>query len=279
MSERLLEGKRIALTGPRKAEELGRLVEKQGGIPLARPAQGTVILQDEQVRTEMIRLLDEDYDWFIFTTGIGIETLLETARKLDKEALFLEKLKGAKIAARGYKAVGTLKKLGLTPEARDDDGTTAGLVRVLSPFSFRNARVALQLHGDPAPRLVNFLQEQGASYHEILPYVHTPPEPEVLEQLLADIIRGHADAVMFTSGPQVRFLFKHAGATGRTEELCKAFEQKTVAASVGKFTAECLREEGVSRIVVPKEERMGNLVIALGEYFADGRNVYEGQQE
>lgn len=274
MSERLLEGKRVVLTGPRKAEELGRLVEKQGGIPLARPAQGTVILQDEQVQAEMVRLLQEDYDWFIFTTGIGIETLLETARKIDAEARFLEKLKGARIAARGYKAVGTLKKLGLMTAARDDDGTTAGLVRALAPFSFRESRVALQLHGDPAPRLVRFLEEQGASYHEILPYVHTPPETEALEELVGDILNGRADAVMFTSGPQVRFLFKHAAATGRMVELRQAFEQGTVAASVGKFTAECLREEGISRIVVPKEERMGNLVIALGEYYADGSHLY-----
>ncbi len=43
---RRLEGKRIALTGPRRAEELGKLIENMGGIPLYRPAQGTVFLKN-----------------------------------------------------------------------------------------------------------------------------------------------------------------------------------------------------------------------------------------
>lgn len=267
MSAKPLNGKRIALTGPRKSEEMGRLVEKQGGIPLARPAQGTVFLEESRVKAEMSALLTADYDWFIFTTGIGIETLVETARSMDALDGFLEKLRGARLAARGYKAVGALRKLGLTPTARDDDGTTAGLVRELAPYSFAGARVALQLHGDPAPRLVKLLEEQGAATREILPYVHTPPEPEAIELLLSEIVRGEMDAVLFTSGPQVRFLFGHAAASGRLDALLNAFASHTVAAAVGKFTGECVREAGVSRVVVPTEERMGSLVAALGDYY------------
>jgi len=262
-----LAGIRVALTGPRKAEEMGRMVEKQGGIPLIRPAQGTVFLDDGEVERELARLVEESVDWFIFTTGVGVETLLGSARNLGLEQRFHERLQQARIAARGYKAVLAVRKLGLNPVARDDDGTTAGLIRELAAFDLSGCRVALQLHGDPAPRLVGFLRERGAICREILPYRHIPPEEASLRQLTAEIISGGVDAVAFTSGPQVHFLLAYARDTGQLPELMQAFRTHAVAAAVGKFTAECLREEGVGRVVVPKEERMAKLVQALADYF------------
>lgn len=268
MDRRKLEGKRIAITGPRKTEELGRMVEKQGGIPLARPAQGTVFLDDEEAKAELSWTLGISFDWYIFTTGIGIETMMELSRQLGMEERFLEKLRSARIAARGYKAIGALKKLGLEPMVRDPDGTSAGLVREFASFSLRGQRVALQLHGDPSPTLVEMLRREGADYSEILPYRHIPPAEEDLERLVAEIIAGDVDAVLFTSGAQVRFPFQYAKRTGRLAALQEAFRQGTVATAVGKFTAECLREEGIVRIVVPQEERMGHMVQALGRYYA-----------
>lgn len=47
-----LTGKRIAITGPRKAAELSIIVEKMGGIPLVRPAQGTVASRESRCRAK-----------------------------------------------------------------------------------------------------------------------------------------------------------------------------------------------------------------------------------
>lgn len=41
MAQRMA-GKRVALAGPRKADEMALLVVKMGGEPVHRPAQGTV---------------------------------------------------------------------------------------------------------------------------------------------------------------------------------------------------------------------------------------------
>jgi uroporphyrinogen-III synthase len=268
MDRQKLEGKRIAITGPRKTEELGRMVEKLGGIPLARPAQGTVFLDDDEAKSELSWTLGIPFDWFIFTTGVGIETMMELSRQLGLETVFLEKLRHARIAARGYKAIGALKKLGLEAVVRDPDGTSAGLVRAFAPYPLRGQRVALQLHGDPAPTLVGMLQREGAEYSEILPYRHIPPAEEDLDRLVQGIINGEVDAVMFTSSAQVRFPFQYARKTGMLARLKEAFETGTIAAAVGKFTAECLREEGLKRIVVPQEERMGHMVQALASYYS-----------
>lgn len=271
MERRKLEGKRIAVTGPRKTEELGRMLEKQGGIPLARPAQGTVFLDDEAAKTELAWLVGVDWDWFIFTTGVGIETMMEMARQLGLEERFLEKLRKARIAARGYKAIGALKKLGLEPAVRDPDGTSAGLVRAFEQegISLKSLRVALQLHGDPAPTLVGLLRSHGAEYYEILPYRHIPPAEEDLGRLVREIAGGEVDAVMFTSGAQVRFPFEYARRHGLLKPLLEGFANRTVAVAVGKFTAEVLKEEGVKRVVVPEEERMGFMVQELARYYEE----------
>lgn len=263
-----LEGKRIALAGSRKIAEISKIITNLGGTPLERPAQGTVFLDDSSLEDDIRELVAGKYDWFIFTTGIGTETLYKTAENMGVAEEFLRTLNEAKIAARGYKTVNMLKKLGVTPIVRDDDGSTAGLVRALSPHLAQRSKVALQLHGDPAPTLISFLEEQEAEYKEILPYKHIPPKLEVLEQLVQEIVTGQVDAVNFTSTPQARFLFAYARENGQLEAVREAFANQVVAVAVGKVTAAALRDEGIERIVVPEVERMGSAIIALENYFA-----------
>ncbi|UQZ85913.1 uroporphyrinogen-III synthase [Paenibacillus konkukensis] len=264
---RRLEGKRIAITGPRKAAELSVIVEKLGGIPLVRPAQGTVAVEKELTEAKIRRLIDEGGDWIVFTTGVGAEMLYKTAEDMGEADAFVGRLKRMKLAVRGYKTVKYLKTLGLAPTVRDDDGTTIGIVRALQPYSMRGQRVVLQLYGDHAPRLVNWLEEQQADYYEILPYRHVPPELDVVNTLLAEITQGQVDAVTFTSTPQVRFLMAYAREHGLEAKLLEAFRTCTVAVAVGKVTAEALRDEGIERVVAPEEERMGSMIVTLAQYY------------
>nr|WP_173427533.1 uroporphyrinogen-III synthase [Mesobacillus campisalis] len=270
MLERLA-GKRIALAGSRKTEEISKIIANLGGIPVLRPAQGTVFLDDSSLEEDIRELVEGKYDWFIFTTGIGTETLHKHAGNLGLQEGFAAALRQAKVAARGYKTVQALKNLGLVPVVRDDDGSMAGLLRSMKAHSFRDAKVALQLHGDPAPQLIQFLEGEGAESKEILPYHHIPPETEVLEQLLQDIINGDVDAVNFTSTPQVRFLFAHGKEKGLLDKLIEAFAGKVVAVAVGKVTAAALRDAGVERVVVPGQERMGSAIVALEQFYKENQ--------
>ncbi|CAG7615303.1 hypothetical protein PAESOLCIP111_01798 [Paenibacillus solanacearum] len=262
-----LTGKRVALTGPRKAAELSVIVEKQGGVPLVRPAQGTIAVEREEVGREIVKLLGQGADWVLLTTGIGTELLYQAAESIGRADDFVETLRRAKIAARGYKTVNFLKTLGLTPDVRDDDGTTEGLMRALSPYDLQGKQVALQLYGDPAPRLVGWLRERGAMDFEILPYRHVPPELDVVDTLLAEILRGDVDAVTFTSTPQARFLMTYARERGLAPQVLDAFRGPVVAVAVGKVTAEALREEGIERVIAPEQERMGSMIVSLTRYY------------
>ncbi|MDO7906447.1 uroporphyrinogen-III synthase [Paenibacillus sp. JX-17] len=263
-----MAGKKIAITGPRKAAEMSKLVEKMGGTPVLRPAQGTVFLDDQELRSSLKSWVEQPPDWTILTTGIGLEAILDMSAEMGIGAQLESLLSRGSVAARGYKTVNALKKRGIIPDVRDDDGSSAGLIRSFAPYDMRGKDVILQLHGDAAPLLVSWLQEQGAAVRQVLPYRHVPPEEQDLAALLNDILEGQIDAVTFTSAPQIRFLAEYAASQGKKEAMLAALENQIIAAAVGKVTANGMLEEGIKRIVVPGEERMGSMMVELGRYFA-----------
>ena len=268
-----LEGKSIAILGSRKLEEMSTIIRNLGGEPHIRPAQGTVYLDQSQLKDDIRRILDNRFDWGIFTTGIGLDTLYKAACDLEEGEAFIAALGKMNIAARGYKTVNRLKKLGLSPVIRDDDGSTAGLVRMMKEQSLKGCKVALQLHGDPAPLLIDWLEKEQAQYKEILPYIHTPPQPEVMEQLLDELLYGKHDSAFFTSTPQVRHLIGFAEKKGILEEIKRVFETEVIALAVGKVTAQALREAGIERVIYPRNERMGSAIVELGNYYHTKKDI------
>ncbi|SFJ16969.1 uroporphyrinogen-III synthase [Thermoflavimicrobium dichotomicum] len=267
MTKRKLDGKRIVLTGTRKLEEMSKIVEKQGGIPLIRSLNVTIFFEDEKIKSQISRVVNEKNDWFIFTTGIGVEKLLETARNMGVEKQFVEKIKQAKVAGRGIKVVQALKKLGVDLTVRDEDGTTDGLIRPLEPQLSPGDRIAIQLYGDSSLNLIQMLKQKDAQILEILPYQQIPPDTSILETISSEIVNRKIDAITFTSGAPVPFLFDYVKKKGLLSQFLDAFSTDIVVAAVGKFTAQCLRNEGVERIIVPQEERMGSMIIELANYF------------
>lgn len=264
-----LEGKVIAVTGPRKAEEITRMIEKFGGETVIRPAQGTVFLDDSAIEAQLKRLIQQPADWMLLTTGVGTEALMQTAERLGLGEAFIEALKRSSIAARGYKTVNALRKIGITPVIRDNDGTTAGMLDEMRDVELFGKHVVLQLYGDPAPKVIDLLRERGAICEELLPYRHVPPEGDSIQRLIDEVIAGKVDAVAFTSTVQVRCVMKTAVSLGRYRELLRAFEQSALAVAVGKVTAEALSEEGVRRVLYPEEERMGSMVVAMKRYYSE----------
>ncbi|UNL94537.1 uroporphyrinogen-III synthase [Paenibacillus polymyxa] len=273
MAQRMA-GKRVALAGPRKAEEMALLVMKMGGEPVERPAQGTVFLDDIELRNAVVSWVKNPPDWYIFTTGMGLDALFDMAEDMGVAEQIIELLQSSNIAARGYKTVNGLKKRGFTPAVRDEDGSLIGLTRAFAPYDLKGKEVLLQLHGEPAPRLVEWLDEQGAVTRQVLPYKHIPPEEAKLQALLDDVINRTIDAVTFTSGPQIRFLAQYAREQNRLEDLLEAFREDVIAVSVGKVTAQSILEEGIERVVFPTEERMGAMMVELGKYFEHSDSVH-----
>ncbi|MFC0472347.1 uroporphyrinogen-III synthase [Halalkalibacter kiskunsagensis] len=264
-----LNGKRIVLAASRKTDEMSKLVEKQNGVPVVRSLQGTVFLADEQVKADLKRIVSGKYDWVILTTGIGTNALLELAKELQIQDQFLNIIKESKVAARGYKTFAALKKLGINPDVKDDDGTIKGLIKSLEGNDFTNKRVIVQLHGENAPALITYLEEAGAEVVKLLPYQHIDPDLETVELFCQELFRAEMDAVCFTAAIQVRSLFKYAKEKGYERKIIDALKTNVLAVAVGKVTAEALNDEGVERVLAPELERMGAMIVEMTKYFEE----------
>lgn len=264
-----LDNKCIALLGTRKIEEQVNIIQQLGGTAVHRPAQGTVFFDSSFIGTEIKEIIKGSFQWIIFTTGIGIEKLFEIAKEMDYEQDLQLALSNMNIAVRGYKGMNTLKSRGLTPIVRDDDGSIAGLIRAFAGHNLKNQSVAVQLYGVPSVELINWLKVQEANYQEIIPYQHISPDKDILEQLLNEVINNKLDAVSFTSIQQVQFLFKYAKQRNLKYELLSAFENNVIALPIGKVTGNALKEQGVNRMLVPQDERIGSALMTLNKYYKE----------
>nr|WP_083388663.1 uroporphyrinogen-III synthase [Anaerobacillus isosaccharinicus]MBA5586143.1 uroporphyrinogen-III synthase [Anaerobacillus isosaccharinicus]QOY35590.1 uroporphyrinogen-III synthase [Anaerobacillus isosaccharinicus] len=261
-----LSGKKVVLAASRKLDEMSVLVEKQGGIPVIRSLQGTVFLAEKEVEPSLRKLVTEGTDVVIFTTGIGLETIIDITEKIRMKEQFLNVIRNTDVASRGYKTNSALKKIGIQPFVVDEDGTTDGLISALHGYEFKGKKVAVQLHGDPAPRLIKFLEDRGATVLKILPYQHIAPNQETVELLCKEISSGEVDAVCFTTAIQVRSLLNYAREHHYLEKVSTAFKEHVLAVAVGKVTAEALREEKILNYIAPELERMGAMIVELAKH-------------
>lgn len=273
-----LEGKRIVIAGSRKISEMSEIIERQGGVPVVRPQQGTLVLAEDEVKRDLLQVLESGTDWFIFTTGTGLEALLDQAERIGVRSPLLGIVKQSKVGARGYKTLAKLKQLGIEPVVADDDGTTQGLIRKLEAYDFEGQGVTVQLHGEPMPSLVGFFEQKGAAVRAILPYKHVPPDAQVSRRLCQEIADASVDAVCFTSAVQVRYFYQFAKQNGLDRQITESLNRRVLAAAVGKVTAEALREEGVSRVLAPDIERMGAMIVELAHYYRN-QSALKGMME
>jgi len=271
-----MDGKKVIIAGSRKLEEMSSLIERQGGQAEVRSLQGITLFKEQEMEQELRRFIKEQPEWVIFTTGIGANALFEAAERLDMGQAFTAAVRQANIAIRGYKTYNTLKAKDLAPDVRDSDGTVKGLEEQLQQIGLEGKNIWVQLHGDPAPELVHFLQEKGAaSVHTLLPYQNLGPEPETLKQLRQEITESRIDAICFTTAVQVRNLFADAAEHGYTVLLREALASRILAVSVGKVTSEALRQQGVERIITPENERMGAMIIEMSKYYEQQSSDHE----
>ncbi|RIH82089.1 Uroporphyrinogen-III synthase HemD [Calidithermus terrae] len=271
-----LSGLRFALCGPRRAEDLALILQKQGATALFRPTVQTVLAEPPALEAQLRKFAQEGADWVIFTTGAGLEELAGQAGTLGLWEAVRAQLERSRIALRGYKAGRALERHGLEAAVEGEDGTVEGLIEALQAHAFAGRRVFLQLYGQPAPRLVRFLQEQGAQLEELLPYRHLPAPEAELTRLLEEILARQLDAVVFTSVPQVEHLLGHARGRGRLAALGEAFDA-VWALAIGRVTAKPLREAGI-RVWHPQTERIGALVTEFAAFRAGGERLAPGSK-
>ena len=263
-----LRGKTIALAENRELDELARLIEAHGGVPLRCPLVTIVDTDDDaSVRSWLERLYEGGFDDIIFLTGEGVRRLYAFAERAGEAERFVEALTRVRKITRGPKPARALTSLGLRPDLPAKRPTTDGLIETLQHEPLAGRRIGVQLYGqDPNEKLTSFLREKGAEVYPVAPYRYAAAsEDQEVLRLLESIGLGRVDAIAFTSAPQVDRVVDVAHAAGLQARLPELLN-RTIVASVGPVTAARLRSHGLPvHLELERQFFMKPLVEELGK--------------
>ena len=262
-----LGGKVVAYVEARMQSEMGGLVQRHGGVPLAAPVLQEVYNTD----TPEVAALIEDLcagrvDVAVLQTGVGTNALFGAAEALGRRAQVLSALDGMTVVARSPKPAAVLRRNGVRIDLMPPEPfTSEDLIASASGMDLAGREVAVQAYGGPNNLLTRTLRERGASVREVALYSWGLPEDvsPVLD-LIGGLNAGRVDAVAFTSQPQVPNLLAIAAQAGLEDTLRRCLNsERVVVASVGPVCTKRLLENGLKVDVEPEHPHMGNLVLAL----------------
>lgn len=266
-----LGGARVALLEARMSGELAELVRRRGGTPICAPA---VAEERTDGRGDVAALLDglaaAQDPAIVFTTGVGVVSLLLDADALERRGEALALLSRATLVCRGPKPAAALAREGLRAAIQAEEPyTEAELLAALAPAPLEGRAVAVVHHGERSATLVDALRARGARLHELTLYAwRLPADLAPLRAMVETLARAEVEAVLFTSQIQARHLLGVAEEMGRAAAVRAALRERIVVASVGPTCTRVLRSLGIPPAVEPERPKMGALVTALTDHLA-----------
>jgi uroporphyrinogen-III synthase len=254
----------VAFLEGRRAAELADLIQRHNGVPLAAPCLREVHAPDSPVLQASIeRVLAAEVSVAIFLTGVGTSTLFEAAQHMRRDDDLRAQLERATVVVRGPKPSAVLRKLGVRIDlTAPPPNTTAEVLDVLDSLDLDGQTVAVQLYGEPNPKLSQSLAARGARVLELAPYVwDRPVDPKPILGLLDALEQHQVDALLITSQAQVDNLYAVAAETGSTPAL-----DRVAIGAQGPVCEAALERRGLRAAFVPSHGHMGALVLAAAEY-------------
>lgn len=261
---------RILSLESRRANEAATLIRTFGGEALIAPAMREIELESNHPVLEFAEaLLANAFDLVIFTTGVGVRSLLKIVTEhMDREA-FLDALRSVKIAARGPKSSSALREFNVPISVIAPEPFTwrALLMAMEEEFgrSLHGMNIAVQEYGTSNPELLTALAEKSISITRLPVYQWALPEDtQPLREAVIALAHGHVDVALFMNAAQVAHLFLMADRMGYTDALHEGF-RSTVIGSIGPSTTEGLAAYNVLPDYEPSQSRMGFLIKELAE--------------
>jgi uroporphyrinogen-III synthase len=257
-----LAGFTVGVTAARRRDELGTALERRGARVMYGPAIRIVPLADDtQLLEATKRCLAAPLDVVVATTGIGFRGWLDAAETWGLAQPLIGALGEAQILARGPKVRGAVRAGGLREAwSPESESSSEVLDHLVANYALDGRRVAIQLHGEPLPELVETLRAAGADVIEVPVYRWVPPEDEQpLRRLIEATAAGTLDCVTFTSAPAAANFLRTADELDCGETVRAALSGPVLCAVVGSVTAGPLQRAGVPT-VQPERFRLGALV-------------------
>jgi uroporphyrinogen-III synthase len=254
----------------RRAVEAGKLIRTYGGEPLTAPAMREIPMSSDGPVIEFANaLMAGAFDLVIFTTGVGVRTLIKTVSEhIDRERFFTA-LRSVKIAARGPKSSSALREAGIPITVVAPEPFTWRVLLQAMEEKFGSdligMNVAVQEYGTSNPELLTALAEKGVSITRVLVYQWALPEDvQPLREAVIALAHGHVDTVLFMNAGQIAHLFLMAERMGYTDALYEGF-RSTVIGSIGPSTTEGLSLYRLIPDFEPSQSKMGFLIKEIAE--------------
>jgi uroporphyrinogen-III synthase len=263
-------GIRVLSLESRRAVEAGKLIRTYGGEALTAPAMREIAMSSDDAVLEFARaLMAGVFDLVIFTTGVGVRTLIKTVSEhLDREQ-FLAALRSVKIAARGPKSSSALREFQIPITVIAPDPFTWRALMMAMEYKFGGAlngmNIAVQEYGTSNPELLTALAEKSISITRVMVYQWALPEDvQPLREAVIALAHGHVDLVLFMNAGQIAHLFLMAERMGYTDALYEGF-RSTVIGSIGPSTTEGLSMHRLVPDFEPSQSKMGFLIKEIAE--------------
>ncbi len=256
-----LTGFTVGITAARRREEFGAALQRRGATVVYGPAIQIVPVEDDEALREVtLGCLAEPPDIIVATTGIGFRAWIEAADGWGVGEILLEQMGRASLLARGPKARGAMRAAGLHGEWSPASESSSEVLEQLLRQDLRGLRVAIQLHGEPVPDLVQALRAGGATVVEVQVYRWRPPaDIAPLARLCRAVADRAVDAVTFTSAPAAASFLLTAERLGIERQTRDAMVRDVLVFAVGPVTAAPLERIDVG-VIQPERARLGSMI-------------------
>jgi uroporphyrinogen-III synthase len=276
-----LAGLVVGITADRRAREQAELLRRMGAQTVHGPTINTFTVgNQERVLAATAEIVARPPELLLATTGIGMRSWMVMAETAGVDAALLQTLGRARIVARGPKAAGAVRQMGLEVWHLEQTERLDGIVAWLVDRGVSGARIALQEYGNEAPWALAALREAGADVTSVPVYRWTlPPDRAPAIKLIQATIDGRVDVVTFTSSPAVGNMFAIASAAGLGDRVLPAL-RRVVVAAVGPVTAAAVAGMGINGCVAPDRGRLGLMVRRLSDsLLSSGHRLAVGHAE
>lgn len=254
---------RVAALESRRADDMARLITRNGGVPFVSPSMREVPIQPNRPAVDFAyRVITGHINIVIFMTGVGFRFLLSAIPSdVDRQRL-LDALSDITTIARGPKPVAAMKQVGLTPTHRvAEPNTWRELLQLVDrQLPVANQTIGLQEYGISNTSLIAGLEARGATVETIRVYGWDLPEDcGPLEDNIRALAAGQRDVLLLTSAHQVANMLRKAEEIGLSDQLRSGLAS-TVIASIGPTTSQMVEESELEVDLEPEHPKMGHLV-------------------
>lgn len=257
------QGFQIASLESRRADDMVRLIQRNGGVAHVSPSMREVPIEPNRGAIDFAyQVITGDINVVVLMTGVGFRYLIKAIEKHVDQTRFLESLSDITTICRGPKPVAAMREFGLKPTFRvPEPNTWRELLQTIdASVPVANQVVGLQEYGVTNAQLIAGLEARGATVRPVRVYGwEFPQDTAPLEANVRAIAAGQRDMLLMTSAHQAVNMLRMAEQLQMVDAL-RAGLHRTVIVSIGPTTTAMLDECEIHVDFEPSHPKMGHLV-------------------